>query len=237
MQHPIIPQLLILQERDRNRRALETQLAAVPGEIGTVEARIAAEKAAIETARNELKSLEAKKKVLETEIGSAEEKAAKYRTQQLSVRKNDEYQALGKEIETMVKGIAEIEGQELEVMYAIDEARKRFVAAEAALKANISGHEARIKVLRERSVSLAAELAEAQAAMQAARQPLAESVLRLYDRIAVRQMPACVPVRAGKCDGCHLKVSGEVESAVRGKGDGALVTCDQCGRIVWWEAA
>jgi predicted CXXCH cytochrome family protein len=50
-------------------------------------------------------------------------------------------------------------------------------------------------------------------------------------------MPVCVPVRGGKCGGCHLKISSEVESAVRGKGDGKLVTCDQCGRIVWWDAA
>jgi len=30
-------------------------------------------------------------------------------------------------------------------MYGLDEAKKKFVAAEAVLKANISGHEGRIK--------------------------------------------------------------------------------------------
>jgi len=43
----------------------------------------------------------------------------------------------------------------------------------------------------------------------------------------------------GKCGGCHLKVSSEVESAARGKTidpTAALPTCDQCGRIVYWEA-
>ncbi len=53
--------------------------------------------------------------------------ARKYRTQQLSVKKNDEYQALGHEIEDVQKQIDELEGKELEVMYAIDEAKKRFV--------------------------------------------------------------------------------------------------------------
>ena len=51
--------------------ALEAQLKAVPREVAAVEQRIAAEKAAIETARTELKELEVRKKTLENDIGSA----------------------------------------------------------------------------------------------------------------------------------------------------------------------
>jgi predicted nucleic acid-binding Zn-ribbon protein len=238
MSHPAIEPLLILQDRDTKRLNLEAQLKAVPGDIARVEQKIAAEKAAIETAKTELKELEVKKKGLETEIGSAETKVGQYRTQQLSIKKNDEYQAMGHQIETMVAQIAELEGRELEVMYAIDEAKKKFAAAEAELKANISGHEARIKMLRERDANLAAELKSAQAEVATARAPVGESRLRVYDRIASRNMPAVVAIHAGKCGGCHLKVSSEVESAARGKGTdplAALPVCDQCGRIVYWE--
>lgn len=239
MPNPVIQALLILQDRDLKRLGLESQLKSVPGDVVRVEQKIAAEKAAIETARLELRELETKKKALELEIGSAEDRLGRYRTQQLSVRKNDEYQALGHEIATTQGQIGELEGRELEIMYAIDEARKKFAAAEAELKANISGHEARIKTLRERETNLTAELKSAQAEVAAARGPVGELKLRLYDRIAVRNMPAVVAVHAGKCGGCHLKVSSEVESAARGKGTDPLVqlpTCDQCGRIVYWEA-
>jgi len=239
MPNPVIQALLILQDRDLKRLGLESQLKSVPGDVLRVEQKIAAEKAAIETARLELRDLETKKKALELEIGSAEDRLGRYRTQQLSVRKNDEYQALGHEIATTQGQIGELEGRELEIMYAIDEAKKKFAAAEAELKANISGHEARIKTLRERETNLTAELKSAQAEVAAARGPVGELRLRLYDRIAVRNMPAVVAVHAGKCGGCHLKVSSEVESAARGKGTDPLVqlpTCDQCGRIVYWEA-
>lgn len=235
---PVLEPLLILQDRDVKRLGLEAQLKAVPGDIARVEQKIAAEKAAIEQARTELKDLEVKKKTLETEIGSAETKVGQYRTQQLSIKKNDEYQAMGHQIETMVGQIADLEGKELEIMYAIDEARKKFAAAEAELKANISGHESRIKTLREREANLAAELKAAQAEVAAARAPVGEARLRVYDRIAARNMPAVVPIRGGKCGGCHLKVSSEVESAARGKNadpHAALPTCDQCGRIVYWD--
>src|SRR6185503_15649027 len=108
----------------------------------------------------------------------------KYRTQQSLVRKNDEFQALGHEIETTQTVIGDWEGKELEVMYKIDEAKKRFVAAEAELKANIAGHEARIRTLKERETNLAAELKAAQGEVAASRSPLAELELKLYDRIA-----------------------------------------------------
>ena len=238
MANPVIQSLLILQDRDLKRLGLETQLKAVPGDIARVEQKIAAEKAAIDSARTELRDLEARKKAVEIEIGSAEDKLGRYKTQQLSVRKNDEYQALGQEIATMQGQIGELEGRELEIMYAIDEAKRKFAAAEAELKGNISGHEERIRALREREVSLAAELKAAQTEVAAARTPVDAIRLRHYDRIAARNMPAVVPLHGGKCGGCHLKVSSEVESAARGKTADPttqLPTCDQCGRIVYWD--
>ena len=239
MPNPVIETLLILQDRDTKRLGLEAQLKQVPGDVARVEAKIAAEKSAIDAAKQELMSLEVKKKNLENEIGSAEAKLAKYKTQQSLVKKNDEYQALGHEIETTEKAIGDFEGQELEIMYAIDEAKKKFAAAEGVLKGNIAGHEARIKMLRERATSLAAELSAAQAEVAAARTPVDAMKLRLYDRIAVRNMPAVVALHGDKCGGCHLKVSGEAVSGARGKGLDPLAqlpTCDQCGRIVFWES-
>lgn len=235
---PLLEKLLILQDRDSRKRSLEAQLKAVPREVSLVEQKIAAERGAIEAAKTELNTLETKKKMVEGEIAAAEGKLAKYKTQQSLVRKNDEYQALGHEIETTESAIGKLEEQELEVMYAIDEAKKRFADAEGVLKANISGHEGRIATLREREKSLAAELVEAEKEFATARGPVGEPALRVYDRISTRNMPAVVAIHAGKCAGCHLKVSSEVESAARGKGGDTgmqLATCDQCGRIVYWE--
>jgi len=234
MRHPALDKLLVLQDRDSKRLNLEAQLKATPRDIAVVEQKIASEKAAIDNARNEVKELEVKKKSLETEIGTVGDKAAKYRTQQLSVKKNEEYQALGNEIKNMEAAISILEEKELGFMYSIDEAKKKFAAAEALLKQNIVGHEARIRDLRTRETSIAGELKQAQAEVAASRTPIDEPSLRIYDRIAARGLPACVPIHDGKCGGCHLKVSGESDSDSR-KGD-KLATCDQCGRIVYWES-
>jgi predicted nucleic acid-binding Zn-ribbon protein len=237
MPSPTIELLLILQDRDARRIGIEAQLKAVPREIAAVEQRIASEKAAIDAAKGEVRELESKKKIMETEIGSAETLRSKYQTQQMAVKKNDEYQALGHEIENVQKQVDELELKELEVMYSIDGAKGRFAAAEATLKQNIVGHEARIRTMRERDVSLAAEHKDALAAVAEARTPIKAAALEAYDRAAARRMPAVVAIRGGLCGGCHLNVSSEVVSAARGKtSDTEFALCDQCSQMVYWES-
>src|SRR5690606_10316209 len=147
MRHPAIAPLLILQDREQTRRGLAKQLQGHPTEVAQVQARIAAERQAIDAAKAEWRDLETKKKLLETEIGGAADKLAKYKTQQSLVKKNDEYQALGHEIESMEAKIGAMEEQELEVMYAIDAAKQRFTTTETELKGNIAGHEAKLGTL------------------------------------------------------------------------------------------
>jgi predicted nucleic acid-binding Zn-ribbon protein len=230
-----LEKLLVLQDRDSKRLAFEQQLNAVPREVAAVEAKIAAEKAAIEAAKAEWHALESKKKQLELEIGGAEEKVAKYRTQQSQVRKNDEYQALTHEIETSQAAIGTLEEQEIAVMLSIDEAKAKFAAAEAELKQNISGHEARIRTMREREQHLRGDVEGATAAVAAARGEVPEPQLRIYDRVANKPgHPVCVTVNGGRCGGCHLKVPTHLE--VQAKAGVEITTCDQCGRILYWQA-
>jgi predicted nucleic acid-binding Zn-ribbon protein len=230
-----LDKVLALQECDIRRLALEQQLKSVPRERAAVEARIAAEKQAIETAKAGWRELESKKKLLETEIKSAEEQVAKYKTQQMQVRKNDEYQALTHEIETTSGQIGTLEEDEIKVMFSIDEARKRFQDAEAVLKANIAGHEEKIRTLNEREVQLQAEHQTALAAVAAARPAVPEDQLKIYDRLATKPgLPVIVPVSGGRCGGCHLKVPTHIEVLARSGTE--IATCDQCGRVVYWSS-
>jgi predicted nucleic acid-binding Zn-ribbon protein len=223
-----------LQDRDMRRLALEQQLKAAPRDIAAIEAKITTEKQAIETAKTEWRELEAKKKLLETEIQGTEQKIAKYRTQQLEVRKNDEYRALTHEIETAQTTVGGFEEEELKIMFSIDEARKRFTAAEAGLKTNISGYEGKIRTLQAHEKELQTEVQAAVAAVEAARPAVPEDQLKLYDRLARKPgHPVCVPVSGGRCGGCHMKVSANVEFEAR-KGEN-IVTCDQCSRMVYFQ--
>jgi len=230
---PQLEKMLALQSCDTRRLELQRQLEAVPRDVATVEGKIAAERQAIEAAKSEWRELETRKKTLETEIRSAEDQVARYRTQQMQVRKNDEYQALTHEIETTSGQIGTLEEDEIRVMFSIDEAKRRFAEAEARLKANIAGYEDKIRVLREREKQLQGEHASAVAAVAAARPEVPADLLRIYDRLAAKPgFPVVAPVSGGRCGGCHLKVPTHIE--VQARSGAEIATCDQCGRVVYW---
>jgi len=234
MPTPTIEKLLILQDRDQKRLNLESQLRAVPREITAIEQKIVAEKTMLDAARAELQQLEVKKKAVENEIAAATEQMGRYKSQQLQVRKNDEYKALGVEIDHTQAGIGALEEQELVVMFSIDEAKRKFAAAGEALRSNITGHETRIRTLHEREAGLQSELQAVQSTVTELRQGIDETAVRLYDRLAGKPgLPVVVAIHDGKCGGCHLKISANIDSEIR-KAD-KLLTCDQCGRIVFWD--
>ena len=129
--------------------------------------------------------------------------------------------------------VGKLEEQEIGIMLSIDEARKRFAAAEAELKQNIRGHEAKIANLKEREVQLRTDVKQAQDTVAEAREGVPPPQLKIYDRVAIKPgHPVCVPVNGARCGGCHLKVSANVELEARKLEQ--VTTCDQCGRIVYW---
>lgn len=234
MLSPALEKLLVFQDRDQRRLSLETQIKHVPEEIAAVRRKIEEEKTGLESAKLALREAEAKRKALETEIGAAEQAVARFKTQQLEVRKNDEYQALGHQIDTAQAQIGALEEKELEAMYAIDEAKKRLKEAEATVAGAVVAHEGRIHLLEEKVATMRGQLAETQAELEQARGEVPAPALEAYVRIAKRTpLPVCVPLRDQKCCGCHLKVSNGVQTDAR---TGAkIVCCDNCGRIVYWE--
>ena len=231
---PTLEKLLILQDRDTRRLSLEAELNAIPEEIAKIQNLIESQKAAIENDRHELKQLESNKKLLETEEGRLQDKLAKYQAQQMLVKKNDEYQSIGVEIEKMRGEIGKLEEQQLEIMYRIDEAKERFSVSETLHKENITQSETRIRTLKEKEQNLTHQLAAAESDCADARVPIEAGILTAYDRLLERYpRNPVVAVRDGKCSGCHLKVESDVEAALRSKENQGLVFCDQCGRITW----
>ena len=60
-----------------------------------------------------------------------------------------------------------------------------------------------------------------------------EDALIRYRRILKSKKDvAIVPIRHGACGGCHMKVTSQ--TALTAKGGEHLVSCDNCGRLVYW---
>ena len=111
-----IRQLLVLQDRDSKAARLEVELESIDPEREKTKRESLASQQVLEQAKQAKMQLEVRRKDLENEVESKKEQIRKYSQQQLETKKNEEYQALTREIEHVRQSISELEDQELELM-------------------------------------------------------------------------------------------------------------------------
>jgi predicted nucleic acid-binding Zn-ribbon protein len=233
MPDPQIEKLLIVQDRDVALQKIEQELARIPQERSALEGHITAEEANIEAASHALKEKEVERSELDTEIKMKEAAIGRFRTQQLEVKKNDEYRALTHQIEKSEQEISDLEERVIEMLLEIDETSAIFKAEKATIDARIVEEKKQIGLLGEREKNLKASIDEAKAAVETARSLADEHYVNHYDRVKklCKRPPYIVRIEAHKCGGCHLRVSNEVNSNAPVWGEAHF--CDQCARMVY----
>lgn len=237
MAHPSLAKLLILQDRDQRFTQLKAQLDQWPAERQATERDIQAERNRIKEAENAVIQLELQRKEIEGRVSDAQERIVKYRTQQLSIKKQEEYDALENEITTLRESIDDWETEELDVLDSIDHAETHLSRTKEEVAANIATLEAHLRTIDEGLEQNRAEVGSAEKLLSEAREAAEEDgdAVRQYDfvRRQVKRFPILVAIEEGKCQGCHLRVSAEVDSGAR-KGT-EIVRCSSCGRIVYFD--
>ncbi len=235
MPSPKIEKLLALQKSDAHCESIKQQLRSIPLEIDGFNRKIDLEDLAIKDSKNALKELEVRRHEKETEVGVSEEQLAKYKNQQLLVKKNEEYRALQHEIDTIVSKIGSLEDEELKLMLAIDEQKEKNATRTTERRQNIEELKGHIGRLQNNEAAFKAELDAALEAVRAAGEEVDENSNKIYQYVKtqVKHPPFVVLLRQRQCTGCFLKVSNDVETSARHQNE--LHRCDNCGRIVYFE--
>ena len=87
--------------------------------------------------------------------------------------------------------------------------------------------------LEKRSAVVSAELVTAKEQQATAEAAVPEDVLSRYRRILKSKgNSAIVPIQAGGCGGCHMKLT--FQTVITAKTDDKLASCENCGRLVYW---
>ncbi len=230
-----LAKLLILQDRDARHGQLLRQRESIPAEREKARASIAAEEARRKENADALTRLEVEREELEGRVEDLEEAIRKYQTQQLQVKKNEEYGALEHEIATARAKISETEDEELNVLEAIDHKAVANRRDEEEIAERIRVFETELKRLDEAEREVEAAIETGRDAVKAAETDVDPALLESYRfvKTQVKRPPYVVALNDGRCGGCHLKVSGEIESGARKGHD--VVRCDNCGRIVYFQ--
>jgi predicted nucleic acid-binding Zn-ribbon protein len=228
-----LEQLLVLQDRDQKIRQIQTETKTLPLQRKNLETQLAASVANLETLKQRARQLEVDRKRLELDVGVRTDSVAKLRTQQYETRKNDEFAAMAHEIERYQKEISEIEDRELELMEQQDKLKVEVAAEEKkaagtkdSIARQVTDLEAKGKTLEARLDELTKERAELASKID-------EDVIDRFERLfASKGDAAVVALEHDVCTGCHMKIT--TQTAVRVKGGKEIVSCEQCGRILYF---
>jgi uncharacterized protein len=229
----VIEKLLTLQDRDRRLLRVKDQLARVEPERQMLQDKAGSAKAGLDAVKTKGKLVETERKKLELEVDSKKQQIEKYSLQQFQTKKNEEYRALAHEIETCREGITRLEDQQLELMEQAETLQKQVLIAGREAEEATKLTEGQLKELAAREQTLKSELAELESNREQLTNGVDEPILKRYEKLLRNKGDSVVVgIQHGVCGGCHMKFP--VQLVVACQAARELVTCPNCGRILYW---
>jgi uncharacterized protein len=224
--------LAALQKVDLDAAALKKNADSYPREIAELEKQLAAQRAAVDAERVKLDDLERQRVTLEQTIADDKDKVRKWEGRLTEQRSTREYSALAREIDIAKKGQTTMAEEVVEL------GKQATLQREVVRQKDVEFH-GRTTELNERIKGLKGKLAEAEAqarTVEALRSDAARTVdrdlLRRYDTIRKKRMPALVAVVApGTCTGCRMNIRPQkYNELVASRG---VSECPSCSRIIY----
>ena len=230
--HSELEQLLVLQDRQQKIRQIQTEIKTLPLERAHLESQLVATAAGVELLKQKGRQVEIERKKLELDVGTRTESILRLKTQQYQTRKNDEFQAIGHEIQRYENEISKLEDQELELMIEADKLRGEIEAADKNARATKESISRQLADLETKSTALEAQQQELETERKTLAAQINDDLLDQFERLFNSKGDAAVvAVEHGVCTGCHMKVTTATASQV--KAGKEIVSCENCGRILY----
>jgi len=230
--NPDLAKLIELQKADAEIARLNAEIASLPKKVAAIEEKLAGSKDRMEKAKAALKGDEVARRKHEGDIEAQRQKISKYRDQMLNVKTNQEYQALGQEIQFAEKEIGRLEDKILETMVNADGRNADLKKAENELKLHTSDVEKEKAVARDLSAKDQKELTEWKAKREGLRSSIEEGILRHYDRVLKFRGSAIAEAINSRCSACQVMIRPQVYNTLRSTDE--FITCDSCNRILYY---
>jgi uncharacterized protein len=224
--------LAALQKVDLDAAAIKKNADGYPREIAELEKQLATQRAAVDAERARLEDLDRQKATLEQTITEDKEKVRKWEARLTEQRSTREYSALAREIDIAKKGQQTMSEEVVELGRQATIQREVVRSKESEFQARTKDLNERVKVLREKVLEIEAEAKVVAEKRAEVAKGVDRDLLRRYDTIRKKRMPAMVPVVApGTCTGCRMNVRPQMyNQLVASRG---VDVCPSCSRIVY----
>lgn len=220
-----------LQKVDMEVAALRKAGESYPRQLSDLEKELAAARSAVETERGRLNDIERQRRELESNIASEKEKVKKWEARLAEQRSPREYAALAREIDiarksnvTLGETLVEL-GKGYTVQLEVVKGKERELAT-------------RQQSIQERIDQVKQSMASTQEkvkAVESGRAQVASQVdgtlMRRYDQVRKKRMPALVAVKAATCQGCNMNIPPQqYNTLVASRGTDV---CPTCHRLIY----